>query len=260
MDIFLIGTGNVAFSLIQAFQKQGHNVKGVFSRTKEHTKSFCEKFSVPACYDLSEIPSVCDFYFICTSDYGIESAAEMLKEKNGIKVHTSGSTQMTILQKFSKDCGVMYPVQTFSKSKTVDFKNVPLLIEASSVESEAKLMKLALSLSSDVRKMTSVQRRFLHLAAVFACNFTNHFIAVSKMLTTTENIDFDLLKPLIQETMQKALTLDPVKNQSGPAQRDDSQILNLHLEMLKDEILLKKIYSFVSSSIVDFRERFKNGI
>ncbi|MBQ3656375.1 MAG: DUF2520 domain-containing protein [Bacteroidales bacterium] len=241
MNILVIGLGNVAYSLVPALKNAGHNVENVSSR---------EKILVSQNTDIT---------IICTADKGIEPVAEKLKTDSTV-LHTSGSTDIEILKKNFENCGVIYPIQTFSKGKSVDFKSVPLLIEASNESAFIKTEKLAKTISEDVRKMTSEQRKFLHLAAVFACNFTNHFIAVSKVLTETNGVDFNLLKPLIKETFSKAESLDPILCQTGPAQRNDSEILNLHLEMLKNEPLLKKIYSFVSENIMDFKTKYTDGI
>lgn len=241
MNILVIGKGNVAFSLVPALENAGHKVKNVSSRME------------------ISVPEDTDITIICTADSGIEPVALNLKTQS-IVVHTSGSTDLEILKKRFTNCGVIYPIQTFSKNKTVDFENVPLLIEASDNETFLKIEKLAFSLSKDVRQMTSEQRKFLHLAAVFACNFTNHFIAVSKVLTETNGVDFNLLKPLIAETFSKAQTFDPVLSQTGPAQRNDERILNLHLNLLENEPMLKKIYSFVSENIMDFKTKYTDGI
>ena len=241
MNILVIGTGNVAFSLVPALKNAGHNVTNSPSRGE------------------IQVPPLTEVCIICTADKGIEPVVKSLKTKN-IIVHTSGSTDLEVLKKHSEKCGVIYPVQTFTKGKNVDFKNVPLLIEASDNDTFIIIQKLAASLSNDVRKMSSEQRKFLHLAAVFACNFTNHFFAVSKLLTESNGVDFNLLKPLINETVRKAENADPKECQSGPAVRNDQEILNLHLKMLENYDTLKKIYTFVSRSITEFRDKCNQKI
>lgn len=237
MNIFVIGTGNVAFSLVPALKNAGHAIGNVSSRG--------EIF----------IPPETDICIICTADSAIETVASKLKT-SAVVLHTSGSTDVSVLKKYFKNCGVIYPVQTFTKGKLVDFKNVPLLIEGE----DKKIEALAESLSSDVRKMTSCQRKFLHLAAVFACNFTNNMLVSAKYLTESNGVDFSLLQPIITETVNKAQTLGAEFSQSGPAVRDDLPILNLHLNLLENEPVLKKIYSFVSENIKDFKTKFTNGI
>ncbi|MCQ2973606.1 MAG: DUF2520 domain-containing protein [Bacteroidales bacterium] len=259
MNIFIIGTGNVAWSLIPALKESGHNIVGVYGRTAQNVTKIAENFRIAPVFELSKITPYADAYFILTADSGIMPMASALKTQK-IVIHTSGTTDINVLKRYFKNCGVIYPIQTFSKSVKVDLKNTPLLVEYSDEITAQKILYIAHSLSQDVREMTSAQRRCLHLSAVFACNFTNHIIATSKMLMNENEVDFSLLEPLIKETIRKALTNDPVLCQSGPAVRRDTGILNLHLEMLNSHPTLKKIYSFVSDSIVEFSEKYKNGL
>ncbi len=259
MNIFIFGSGNVAWSLVPALKKAGHNVVGVYGRTSSNVRELCNRFSVVPVLELEKITPYADIYFIVTADNGIVSAASALKT-NHIVLHTSGTTDINVLKRFFKKCGVIYPVQTFSKSVNVDFAHVPLLIESSDEITAQKIKLLADSLSTDVREMTSAQRRILHLSAVFACNFTNHVIAASKMLMAKEDVDYALLEPLIHETIRKALENDPILCQSGPAVRNDTRILNYHLEMLNQYPTLKKIYSYISESISEFSKTYPDGI
>ncbi len=259
MNIFVFGSGNVAWSLVPALQKAGHNVVGVYGRTASNVRELCNHFSVMPVLELDKITPYADVYFIVTADNGIISAASTLKT-NHIVLHTSGTTDINVLKRFFKKCGVIYPVQTFSKSVQVDFSKVPLLIEYSDEITAQKINMLATSLSSDVREMSSAQRRILHLSAVFACNFANHMVSVSKMLMAKEDVDFALLEPLIHETVRKALENDPILCQSGPAVRNDTRILNYHLEMLNQYPILKKIYSYVSESISEFSKSYPVGV
>lgn len=258
MKIFVIGTGNLSHSLVPALKKAGHTVSGVYSRTKENLKNFAEKFNVKAVFEKDEIPSDSDIYIICTADSGISDSAKIFKTEN-IVLHTSGSTDIEVLKRYFKKCGVIYPVQTFTKTKTVDFSNVPLLIESSEKKTLEKIKILAQSLSSNIREMNSFQRLRLHLSAVFACNFSNNMLSVSKVLMQECGGDFSLLKPLIKETFEKALNSDPIVSQSGPAKRNDTAILNLHLKMLENYPVLKKIYSFVSLNIKEYDTFFKTN-
>lgn len=259
MDIFVIGTGNVAYSLVPALKSAGHNIVGVYGRSRANAEALAGLHGLVPVTDTSKITPHADMYIICTADKGIVPTAAVLKTKNMV-IHTSGSTDINILKRFFRNCGVMYPVQTFTKGRQIDFKNVPLLIEASDEMTKHKIEELAQSLSPDVRSMTSAQRRCLHLSAVFACNFTNHIIAASKVLMAESDVDFDLLRPLIDETLSKALESDPILGQSGPAVRNDTAILNMHLEMLNSHPTLKKIYSYASESIQEFKEEYKDGV
>ncbi|MCQ2252869.1 MAG: DUF2520 domain-containing protein [Bacteroidales bacterium] len=259
MNIFVIGTGNVAYSLVPALKNAGHNIVGVYGRSQDKVRRFADLYGLIPVYDTAQITPCADIYIICTADKGIVPTAAVLKTKN-IVIHTSGSTDINILKRFFQKCGVMYPVQTFTTGRMADLSQVPLLVEASDEICEQKILRLAQSISQDVRPMTSAQRKCLHLSAVFACNFTNHIIAAAKVLMAENNVDFNLLEPLMTETINKALTSDPILGQSGPAVRRDTGIMNFHLEMLNTHPTLKKIYSYMSESIMEFSDTYKDGI
>jgi predicted short-subunit dehydrogenase-like oxidoreductase (DUF2520 family) len=159
------------------------------------------------------------------------------------------------LQGVSTRIGVFYPLQTFSKSQAVDFRQIPIAIEANSAEDSAVIKSIADRLTEKVIELTSAQRKTLHVAAVFACNFTNHLFAISQELLQKDNLDFDLLRPLIAETAGKIQLNDPVTVQTGPAFREDKEIINSHLEMLRENPELMDIYEKLSQSIVNLHKR-----
>ncbi len=259
MKIFIIGTGNLAHSLVPAVLEAGHQVVGVYTRNVEHRDEFARKFGVPGKNVSAEKTTGADICIICTADKGIMPSAGLLNPGETV-IHTSGSTDISCLAQKFQNCGVIYPTQTFSKSVRADFSQLPLMTEASNEDTLRKINVLANSISNHVRPMTSAQRKCLHLSAVFACNFTNHMIAASQVLMHDFGVDKNLLQPLVSETVRKALTADPILSQSGPAVRRDQEILNFHLSMLEDYPELKKIYSFVSQNIQTFSEKYKNGI
>jgi predicted short-subunit dehydrogenase-like oxidoreductase (DUF2520 family) len=147
--------------------------------------------------------------------------------------------------------GVLYPLQTFSKAKKVDFKTTPIFIESNTEEAEKVLTLLAQAISQQVAKITSEERKALHLAAVFASNFTNHMLTISKDILQQNSIDFTFLKPLILETITKSLALGPDQAQTGPAMRGDLEILDKHLEFLQEDESVAEIYKVISQHIVD---------
>lgn len=259
MNIFVIGTGNVAYSLIPALQKANHTITGIYGRTAKHTEEISKLYDIKSFANFNQIPQNTEVIIICTADKGIATTAEALKTDK-IVLHTSGSTDIDVLKNYFSNCGVMYPTQTFTKGRLVDFLEIPLLVEASNEATVLTVKKLATSISKDVREMTSQQRRILHLSAVFACNFTNHLIAISQVLMKENDVDFCLLKPLVEETMKKAMNSDPILGQSGPAKRNDTETLNMHLEMLNHNPTLKNIYNNISNSIIEYKEKYKNGL
>jgi predicted short-subunit dehydrogenase-like oxidoreductase (DUF2520 family) len=149
---------------------------------------------------------------------------------------------------------VFYPLQTFTKMRSVDFKNVPIFIEASDEQAEKQLTSMAKALTSKFKKITSEERKGLHVAAVFASNFPNHMLRISKILMDKKGLNFDWLKPLVLETINKALANGPEYSQTGPAVRGDLEILDEHLAYLKKEKVIAKIYELISQDIIDKSE------
>jgi predicted short-subunit dehydrogenase-like oxidoreductase (DUF2520 family) len=187
---------------------------------------------------------------VAVNDDSIAEVAKKLRvPPQAIVVHTSGSVPLDILKSFERS-GIFYPLQTFSKDREVEMNDVPICLEANDDDSFGILEELAKSISSRVVTMDSEQRRALHLAAVFACNFTNHMLVICKELLDHENIPYSIMDTLISETVNKALDGDPRVAQTGPARRKDLQVLANHLKSLQDQPLWKGIYKSVSESIM----------
>ena len=164
-------------------------------------------------------------------------------------VHTSGSVSISAIDNKNRQ-GVFYPLQTFSKSKEVDFKSIPICIETKNKKDFQILEKVAKSISNIVYKINSEQRKALHIAAVFVCNFVNHLYQIGNDICIENDLPFDILKPLIQETANKIFTLSPNQAQTGPAKRKDTQTINTHMSFLSDENQ-KEIYKMLTKSIID---------
>ncbi|HWS01630.1 MAG TPA: DUF2520 domain-containing protein, partial [Prolixibacteraceae bacterium] len=182
---------------------------------------------------------------------GILSGSGIRKQ---LVVHTSGSISMDILSAVSENYGVFYPLQTLSKQKEVDFRTIPICIEANSAENLEKLTILANILSDQVYPVDSVRRRQLHLAAVFVCNFVNHFYAIGEKLLQEQQIDFNLLRPLILETAQKAMQFSPPDVQTGPAARGNRQIQEQHLKLLEHHPDWQQLYQLISNNIINLQQ------
>jgi len=239
----------VATHLALALKKAGLNILQVYSRTANSAEKLAKKVRAENITDLQKIKSNADIYIISVADTAIEELVAQLSLKDIPVVHTSGSIQMDLLKRVSENYGVFYPLQTFSKAREVDFNNIPICIEANNSENLERLNSLAKLISDKIQCVDSDQRKILHLAAVFACNFPNFMYAIAEKITKQADIDFDILKPLIVETADKVMHIDPMKAQTGPAKRGDQKTMKEHLEMLSDFPEFKEIYKLISSEI-----------
>jgi predicted short-subunit dehydrogenase-like oxidoreductase (DUF2520 family) len=200
MRITIIGSGNVATHLSAAFKNAGHRIIQVYSRSLNNAALLAYHVKAEPIDDLAQIAAETDIFVIAVKDDAIGLMAEQLAVHKKLMVHTSGATDMYALLAFSDMAGVFYPLQTFSKIKEVDFATVPLCIEAADESIAQKLKELAQSVSNNVYDIDSAQRKILHLAAVFACNFPNYLYNISQQLLAQHNLEFDLIRPLILET------------------------------------------------------------
>ena len=247
--IVILGAGNVATHLSLALKQAQFSIKCIYSKTINSARTLAEQLNTQYTDNLNQIPVGSDLYIIAVKDEIIQYVAENLKLEHGIIVHTAGSISVDAFKGKFQNYGVFYPLQTFSKSREIDFREVPICIEANTEELENKLFNLASSLSKSVFKIDSEKRRSLHLAAVFACNFSNHMYSIAHEILNQSGVSFKLIKPLIKETAQKAIDQEPLKAQTGPAARNDEKVILKHLEMLKNNPDYEKIYRFVSKSI-----------
>ncbi len=190
-----------------------------------------------------------DLFIIAVSDDNISEVSGRIPLKNQLVVHTSGSVSMESLNDRHRK-GVFYPLQTFSKSKEIAFKTTPICLEAQHEIDYQLLEKVAHLVSDVIFKVDSEQRRGLHVAAVFVSNFVNHLYQIGNDICNQNQLPFDILKPLIQETANKILTLTPTEAQTGPAKRKDTQTINAQLSFLTDENQ-KEIYKLLTKSIID---------
>lgn len=242
IKVILLGSGNVATHLFQAFSKaNGIEVVQVFSRTI--SKDFPETLQTS---DFSKITEA-DVYIICVSDSAISSVSSQLLFENRLVVHTSGSSDLNLLDS-KNNKGVFYPLQTFTKNKAVDFSEIPICLEAENVSDYNFLEKVANSISKNVYVISSEQRKALHVSAVFVCNFTNHLYTIGNTICEENNIPFEILQPLIEETAKKIKSLSPSEAQTGPAIRNDKKTIEKHIYFLTNENQ-KEIYKILTKSI-----------
>lgn len=254
MDVSFIGSGNLAWHLAPALDNAGYIVREVYSRNPAHAESLTERLyqaDVKASLDFSTSKS--RLFIIAASDDNItDIARELVLPDGATLVHTSGSQPLSALQfAAAANMGVLYPLQTFTKSKRIDFKSVPLFVESNTEEGERLLMALAVEISTKVRKITSEERKALHVAAVFASNFPNHMLAIAKTILKDNSLDFEVLKPLILETVNKSLAIGPEQAQTGPAIRSDLEILDHHIEFLQSDPQIAELYRVISQHIID---------
>ena len=244
MQIVLIGSGNVAFHLAKAFTEAQIPVSQIFGRNTTELQKISEQFSIPFS---TETLVDADLYIISVSDSSIAEVSSLIKNKNALVTHTSGSVSREALNgNYRKS--VFYPLQTFSKSKNLDYSKIPFFIDAENENDEEILKNLASKISKNVMLANDEKRKYIHLTAVFACNFVNHLFARAKEISDSQGIPFDYFLPLIDETTQKIHELEPKLAQTGPAIRNDEKVLKLHESLLTDEEKLK-IYKTLNESI-----------
>lgn len=246
-----IGAGNLATQLSKALQLKGFFISQVYSRTEKSARELAEILSTGYTTSVTAIDTNADVYFVALKDDAVESVLEQIDFKNKLVVHCSGNLPLSVLHRFSQNTGVFYPLQTFSKTRNIDFNPIPVFIESNLKKNEKILAEIATRLSDSVSVLNSEKRKVLHVAAVFACNFVNHFYTISADILETNHISFDVLKPLILETAQKVQEIDPGKAQTGPAVRFDLNVISSHLEQLSGLKNYQELYSSISKSIFE---------
>jgi predicted short-subunit dehydrogenase-like oxidoreductase (DUF2520 family) len=245
IKITIIGSGNVAQHLIDAFAKSNVvEIIQVFSRSQKDSIQNLDSNKITSDWNaLTEA----DLYIIAVSDDAIASVSAQLPFENRLVVHTSGSAPLTSLNDKNRK-GVFYPLQTFTKGKAIDFKTIPLCLETQFEEDYKILEKVASSISNSLYSIDSHQRKALHVAAVFVNNFTNYLYQLGSDICQENNVSFDILKPLILETAEKLLTLSPKDAQTGPAKRNDISTIEAHESFLSNENQ-STIYKILTQSI-----------
>ncbi len=243
--VSIIGSGNVAQHLIQAFQLNSQiELIQVFTRNKKNLAHLLDTAKIISNYDQLQDA---DIYIIAVSDDAINEVSSQLPFNNQLVVHTSGTVGLDALNNKNRK-GVFYPLQTFSKIKALDFKSIPMCLEAEN-ETDLKLVKkIANFISDSVYEINSEQRKALHVAAVFVNNFVNHLYQIGNEICEANQIPFAILKPLIQETATKIMTLSPRDAQTGPAKRNDLKTIEAHQQFLTDENQAT-IYKLLNQSI-----------
>ncbi|MGZ3752600.1 MAG: Rossmann-like and DUF2520 domain-containing protein [Mucilaginibacter sp.] len=255
MRITIIGSGNVATHLAAAFKNAGHAIVQVYSRDLQNASLLAYHVRAEAIDDLVNINPETDLFVIAVKDDAIEYIASALAEYHKLLVHTSGATDLQALLNHTQTAGVFYPLQTFSKTKEVNFNTVPLCIEGADEQITSQLKELAYTITQSVYHISSSERKTLHLAAVFACNFPNFLYYIAQQLLMDQKLPFDLLRPLILETAEKVQQLLPADVQTGPAIRNDEKTMSTHLQQLAEKPELAAIYKLLSQGIIKMDNR-----
>lgn len=232
ISVAIVGLGNVGSHLYHAFNATG----------AVHVDQFNSR-------DLEDMPKV-DVVIIAVSDDAIAEVSAKLEAS--LVVHTSGGVHISSINT-KGNRGVFYPLQTFTKDKNVDFKSIPICIEAENKEDLQLLEKLTTTISDKVFHIDSEQRSSLHVSAVFVNNFVNHMYVIAEDICKEHNVPFEVLQPLIRETSEKILSISPKKAQTGPAKRNDIQTIQKHLHLLNEQ--QKELYSKLTQSIQSYGKK-----
>jgi len=252
-NISIIGSGNVAWHLAPELENAGHRITGIFSRNPKNAKKFQNRlYHAELNTNLDFSDSASEIFILCISDDAIEEVAqEIALPDNAIIVHTSGSQSINKLgYSATGNIGVFYPLQTFTKSKRASFEDIPILIEAENNQTARALEKLGKSISGKVIQVNSKDRMAIHLSAVFSCNFTNHLFAVAEHILKKQGFEFELLLPLISETINKTLDIGPEHAQTGPAARGDLKTLDKHMAFLEGSEF-RELYQMITERILN---------
>ncbi len=247
--IAFAGSGNIAWHLAIGLKLQGYQITRIWSRTYSNASGLAESCNSIACEDVASLSEDADMIIIAVADKAIEDVALDFGKFDGIVVHTAGSVPMDVLSGHFENCGVLYPLQTFSKGTEVDLGQIPFFLEASSNEILKSIQKVAASLSTKIYEADSHQRMLLHVAAVFACNYSNLMYSISNELIQSSGVPQEVLYPLILETARKATSGDPFEMQTGPARRHDSTTIKKHIETLAPLPEYAELYQLLAKLI-----------
>ncbi len=256
-SVVIVGAGNVATHIARHLHNEGFRIEQVFSRTEAKAKTLANTVCARPISDLRLIDKSADFYIISVKDDAIAEVLPSLACVRGLVLHTSGSVGIDVFNnKQISRYGVLYPLQTFSIKRKISFSEIPLFVEGNNDTVLEEVMCFAQYFSDHITYTTSEQRRQIHLAAVFANNFSNHMFVLAGEVLKKAGVPFDVLFPIINETAQKVTKMPPIDAQTGPAVRYDKTVMNKHLSLL-DNLKNKEIYVKISENIHTFAEKKK---
>ncbi|MDR1200498.1 MAG: DUF2520 domain-containing protein [Tannerellaceae bacterium] len=248
MKIVFIGAGNLATCMSLEMQRVGMTVAQIYSRSRDSAESLAKKLNCQWTIHTNEILPDANLYIFSLKDTALPDVIAQMKPNDGMWVHTAGSIPMQIFEGHARRYGVFYPLQTFSKKKRVKLDQTPIFLEVNNPDDMKMLKKVAIALSGNAQELDSEKRKYIHLAAVFACNFTNHMYLLASKILEEQGVSYDLLLPLITETAWKLSEISPDEAQTGPAVRFDREIMEKQIAMLSDPSM-QTIYRLISQNI-----------
>lgn len=251
--VTIVGTGNIAWHMARALRQAGIVIPHIISRSQERAAVLAADVSAIPLDDPAKVQEQPDCYLLCVSDDVLPVVQATYAGKGPLVAHTSGSTGLDVLTAIGNEAGVFYPLQTFTKWVDMEYGRIPFLVEGSDEKAAARIKALAGKISEEVQMATSPQRMKIHVAAVFACNFSNHLSAIADRLMQESGLDFDLLRPLVEETTRKLQHMSPVEAQTGPAIRNDLVTIGKHLESLGHKPEEQELYRLLSDNILRYR-------
>lgn len=248
--ITIIGAGNVGHNFGLAFRQAGYLIHEIFSKTQNSALLLSQTLNCNYTTNLEEISPLADLYIVAVNDDALDSVVKKIKIKDKPIIHTSGFTSLEVFKQngFTK-YGIFYPVQSFSKNETESLSQLPICVEGNSQEMENLLISLAGSVSNKVFSMDSKKRQALHIASVFANNFSNQMFQIAYEILKSNNISFEIIRPLVSKTAAKIKSELPINTQTGPAKRNDANLIKNHLEYLNENSDYQAIYDLVTKSI-----------
>jgi len=251
MRVVILGSGNAATVLCKMIKKVGHEIVQIVSRNEDNAKSLADIYSAEfASLTAGEFLSA-DIYIIALHDAALDNIANIQALKDKLVVHTSGAISINVLKSCSDRYGVLYPMQTLSKSAN-HIPEVPFLVDGNNQETLHRILGFAKSISDKVIEAKDTERLNYHVAAVFVSNFSNHLYAMTEAFCNKERLDFNNLYPLIDEINKRVKEISPFISQTGPAIRNDIFTLNKHLQTLSSHPDMKYIYLKLTESIIKF--------
>jgi len=249
------GAGRVAGALCREMYSKGINIRHIVSESQTGAKVLADECGASYSTSLS-FDEPADIIMVAVPDHRLKEVLSSIEcPENTLVAHTAGSFGLEVFPSRLKHTGVFYPLQTFSKNRKISFSDLPFFLEASSSEKEAMLKNLAESIGGKVYVVDKEHRKLLHLAAVFVCNFVNHILTAGKEITTRAGFSYEVLEPLIAETVSKAMELGPDHSQTGPAVRNDKNTIAKHIDLLSFSPELQNIYKEVTESIIKYYKK-----
>jgi predicted short-subunit dehydrogenase-like oxidoreductase (DUF2520 family) len=251
--VALIGAGKLATNFAFTLKKKGFTVLQVYNRTHGPGMKLAKKISSYYIDDLLELTPEADLYALAVSDAALKQISEKIHLNDQLIIHFSGTAEMNILKTSSLNYGVLYPPQTFTYQQSAGFLNIPLCIEANNSDTGKKLSAFAATLTDKIFKVNSDQRKIIHLSAIFAGNFTNFLYSVAENLLTESNLPMSILEPIIEKTKANSLQKNIFNLQTGPAIREDFEMIKTHIDILSERPGYKEIYRIITESIINYK-------